>query len=60
MKLRLNLAKKDLGDRFGISQSTVPSTFKSWIRVLAKVLQNLIHVPDQGSLNFTAPKRFKT
>ena len=45
-KLRLNLTEKDLSDRFDISQSTVSSTFKTWIRVLAKVLANLIFVPD--------------
>ena len=58
MKLRLGLTMRDLSDRFGVSRSTISTTFKTWIRVLSNVLKNIIFVLDQGSLNFTRPKRF--
>ena len=58
MKLCLNLPEKDLSHRFNISISTVSSTFKTWIRLLSRLLKCLIFVPDQGSLNFTRPERF--
>ena len=58
MKLRLGLTERDLAARFKIAQSTVSSIFKSWVRLLAKVLRCLIFVPDQESLNVTRPKRF--
>ena len=59
MKLRLNLKEQDLADRFNISQSTVSSTFKTWIKVIAYILKNVIYVPDKGILNFTRPERFE-
>ena len=58
MKLRLGLTERDLAARFKIAQSTVSSLFKSWVRLMAKVLRCLIFVPDQESLNVTRPKRF--
>lgn len=58
MKLRLGLTEKDLAARFKIAQSTVSTIFKTWVRLLAKVLGCLIFVPDQESLNATCPKRF--
>ena len=58
IKLRLGLTEKDLAARFKIGQSTVSAIFKSWVRLLAKVLGCLIFVPDQESLNVTRPKRF--
>lgn len=58
VKLRLGLTVQDLADRFGVSTSTVSSTFKTWIKILSTILKCVIFTPDQGSLNFTRPKRF--
>ena len=58
MKLRLILKEKDLADRFHLSQSTVSSTFRTWIKVLACVLKNVIYVPDRVGFYFRRPERF--
>ena len=59
MKLRLGLMERDLADRFKVSVATVSSTIATWIKGLSSMLKHLVFVPDEGSLNFTRPKRFE-
>ena len=58
MKVRLGLLNTDLCYRFNISEGTCTNVFMSWIRAMAECLRPVIHIPDQGTTNVTAPKRF--
>ena len=58
MKVRLGLLNTDLCYRFNISEGTCTNVFMSWIRAMEECLRPVIHIPDQGTTNVTAPKRF--
>ena len=40
MELLLGLMNEDLGDRFGITPSSVSSTFNTWIKVCQHALKD--------------------
>jgi hypothetical protein len=45
--------QEDLSDRFGTTTSVVSSIFNTWIKVLAKCLQGMIHYPDRRFYEFS-------
>ncbi|XP_068735620.1 uncharacterized protein [Montipora capricornis] len=59
MRLRLGLFEKDLGHRFGISQSTVSTIFHAWIHFLHKEFEGFVSFPRRSSLQEKMPKMFK-
>ena len=59
MKLRLGLLNSDLCNRFFISEGTCTNVFTNWIKAMSACLKPAIVMPDQGTVNITAPKRFE-
>ena len=59
VRLRLGLLERDLADRFGISESTVPRIFKSWMRLLHLELEPLINWPHKEQIVDFMPAIFK-
>ena len=59
MRLRLNLAGKDLAYRFGVHSSTISRTFSHVIGVLYIRLKPLIIWPDRDTLLKTMPVDFR-
>ena len=49
---------EDLSNRFGTTTSVVSSIFNTWIKVLAKCLQGMIHYPDKISARENLPDCF--
>ena len=59
VQLRLGLLKRDLADRFGISESTVSRIFKSWMRLLRLELEPLINWPHKEKIVDFMPDIFR-
>ena len=59
MRLRLGLFEKDLGHRFGISESTVSTIFHAWIQFLRHEFQGFVSFPSRSLLQEKMPKIFK-
>ena len=59
LKLRLNLAHMDLGQRFGINKSSSSRIFLNMIDVLHKRLKDLIVWPEREELQETMPMSFR-
>jgi hypothetical protein len=61
MKLRLGLLNEDLGDRFGISQSTVSSILTTWLQFLSdNLVPCLVFNLSKEAVQSILPKSFKT
>ena len=58
IRLRLGLLRKDLADRFAISQSLVSQIFHSWLTALSKVLGKLIWWAPKENVAMSKPSRF--
>ena len=59
MKLRLGSTNADLGQRFGISATTVTNVFTTWIKVLSRELGFLIYNPSFEVFRKTLPRKFQ-
>ena len=59
MKLRLNLTEDDLAVRFDVSRTLISSILTTWICLLAKELEGLIHWPEPSNLLNCYPECFK-
>ena len=59
MKLQLNLKERDLGQRFGISVSTVSKYFITWVCFLYHHLREVDWMPDVDQVKATLPHAFK-
>ena len=59
MKLRLGSTNADLGQRFGVSGTTVSNIFTTWIKVLASELRCLVYNPPIDVVMKTLPPKFK-
>ena len=60
MRLRLGLFEKDLGHRFGISESTVSTIFHAWIHFYAKSLKGLCLSQEEACCRRKCPKFLKS
>jgi hypothetical protein len=61
MKLRLGLLNEDLGDRFGISPSTVSSILTTWLQFLSdNLVPCLVFNLSKEAVQSILPKSFKT
>ncbi len=58
IRLRLGLLRKDLGDRFAISETLVSQIFHSWLTALTKVLGKLIWWAPKENIALSKPSRF--
>ena len=58
VKLRLNLLMEDIAHRFGVSLSTVSSTFSKWVDILFTRLHFLIAWPEKEILLQDMPPAF--
>ena len=59
MKLRHDFPEADLGQRFGVSQSTVSRIFSTWIMSLYHTFQELKIWPSRALVDRYMPKVFK-
>lgn len=60
VKLRLNLRNKDLGFRFGVSETLISLTVHKWINILYVALNFLIRWPSKEEVRATLPECFRT
>lgn len=61
IKLRLGLLNEDLGDRFGISRTTVSNILTTWLPFLSKnLVPCLVFNPPKEAVQSILPKSFKT
>ncbi|XP_069121866.1 uncharacterized protein [Argopecten irradians] len=60
MKIRLGLLNQDLGDRFGVSATCVSNIISTWIRILGKVIGDLVFNPKKEVVKANLPPSFKT
>ena len=58
MRLRMGLTIIDLGERFGVSESTVNNIFLTWINYLYVTLGNLKIWPHRDIILQNAPVEF--
>ena len=59
MWLRLGLLRKDLADRFNISESLSSQIFNSWVTAMHKVLSHLVFWPSKEQIIATKPNRYR-
>lgn len=59
MWLRLGLLKKDLADRFKISETLCGQIFNSWVTAMHKVLSSLVFWPSKQQILATKPNRYR-
>lgn len=59
MRLRLNLATKDLGYRFNVHNSTISRIFNRVINIMSVRLSKLIRWPDRDAVLKTMPITFR-
>ena len=60
VRLRLGLFERDIGYRFGISQSTVSRILTTWIYFIYLLLQSIPLWPSRAMINVDMPDCFKT
>ena len=60
VRLRLGLFERDIGYRFGISQSTVSRILTMWIYFIYLLLQSIPLWPSRAMINVDMPDCFKT
>ena len=58
MKVRLGLLQEDLANRFKVSGTQAGRIFATWVKAARKVMDSLVYVLDQGTVNATKPCRF--
>ncbi|KAK6196373.1 hypothetical protein SNE40_001610 [Patella caerulea] len=59
LKLRLNLPQVLLGDIFGIRQSLCSQITTTWLKILSRLLKNLIIKPSKEEIKSCLPKSFQ-
>ena len=58
VRLRLGLLEKDLGDRFGVSQSLVSKIFNTWLNLLFRHLSSINFWTSRETEQKYMPKEF--
>ena len=58
-KLTHNFTEEDLAFRFNVSQSTVSRYFHTWIDIVYKLKDKVIHWPRQADIELTMPMSFR-
>lgn len=59
MRLRLGLLYKDLGQRFGVPESTMSKVYRTWLPIISSHLRQLIIWPDRATLRQNLPQSFR-
>jgi hypothetical protein len=59
MKIRLGLLNEDLAQRFGISKQHVSNIFTTWVKILSRVLGDLVFNPPKEVVRENLPPSFR-